>query len=55
MRRDVRFGSKADIAVRQLDVRSVPLAEVGTMIEMFTIPIRVASLHSLTSFRTDLM
>src|SRR6516164_4314060 len=68
---DVRFGSKADIArkvrlmsalppkadipKRDWHVRFVPLAEVGTILEPLAIPMRVASQHSLTSFRTDLM
>jgi hypothetical protein len=50
------YPPKADIPQRRLDVRYVPLAEVvGTVLEMLAIPMRVASLHSLRSFRTDLM
>ena len=33
----------------------LPLAEVGTILETLAISMRVASQHSLTSFRTDLM
>ena len=36
-------------------VRFVPLAEVGMTLETLAIPMRVASRHSSTSFRIDLM